>query len=64
MIQIIQNGLSKLGFDPGPANGVVGTKTKSAIRAFQQQNGMPADGEATPQLAQTIQQRIAGGGVN
>ncbi len=63
-IRAIQNGLSKLGFDPGPANGVAGTKTKSAIRAFQQQNGMPADGEATPQLAQTIQQKVANSGLN
>ena len=63
-IRAIQNGLSKLGFDPGPANGVAGAKTKSAIRAFQQQNGMPADGEATPQLAQTIQQKVANSGLN
>jgi len=63
-IRAIQTGLAKLGFDPGPANGVAGPQTRTAIQAFQQQNGMPADGEATPQLAQTIQQRIAAGGLN
>jgi osmotically inducible lipoprotein OsmB len=54
----IQSGLAKLGFDPGSANGIAGAKTRSAIRAFQQQNGLPADGVPTRELAQQIQQQL------
>jgi osmotically inducible lipoprotein OsmB len=54
----IQSGLAKLGFDPGSANGIAGAKTRSAIRAFQQQNGLPADGVPTRELAQQVQQQL------
>jgi len=58
----IQTGLARLGFDPGPADGIAGTRTRAAIRAFQQQNGLPADGEPTRELEQKIQQQIAARG--
>lgn len=61
-IRSIQDGLSKLGFDPGPADGIAGTKTRDAIRAFQQQAGLPADGVPTQELAKRISEQIAARG--
>jgi lytic murein transglycosylase len=39
-----QIALSRLGFDPGPADGVVGAGTRKALRAWQQDRQLPADG--------------------
>ena len=40
----IQKALTKAGFYKGTIDGVVGKKTRAAIRAFQTQNGLTADG--------------------
>jgi lytic murein transglycosylase len=39
-----QIALGRLGFDPGPADGVVGAGTRKALRAWQQDRRLPADG--------------------
>lgn len=39
-----QIALSRLGFDPGPADGVVGAGTRKALRAWQASRKLPADG--------------------
>jgi hypothetical protein len=39
----IQRALAKAGFNPGPANGVIGPKTMSAVHAFQKANNLPID---------------------
>jgi peptidoglycan hydrolase-like protein with peptidoglycan-binding domain len=59
-VRNIQAGLQRLGYDPGPADGRFGPQTESAIRRFQQDNGMPVDGQPTAQLWQQIQQRAPG----
>ncbi|MEQ8968676.1 MAG: lytic murein transglycosylase [Azospirillaceae bacterium] len=46
----IQRLLATLGYEPGPADGIPGTRTKDAIRAFQQAAALPADGHHSPQL--------------
>ncbi len=46
----LQNGLAALGYNPGFAYGIVGPQTKEAIRAFQRDQGLPVDGEASKQL--------------
>jgi hypothetical protein len=56
----IQADLVKLGFDPGPVDGVAGSKTRSAIRAYQEQYGLPADGLPSPQLLAHIESKLAG----
>ena len=58
-VKSIQAGLARLGFDPGPADGVLGAKTRAAIREFQQQNGIPANGEATAEVARKINEQVA-----
>lgn len=40
----IQAALAEAGFDPGPVDGKLGPKTRSAIRAWQRANGYVADG--------------------
>jgi peptidoglycan hydrolase-like protein with peptidoglycan-binding domain len=44
----VQNALNALGFDAGAADGVFGRDTASALRSFQQANGLPADGVYGP----------------
>ena len=40
----IQKALTEAGFYKGTIDGVIGKKTRAAIRAFQTQNGLTADG--------------------
>ena len=40
----LQQMLVKVGFDPGPVDGRLGKKTRSAIKAFQKKNHLTADG--------------------
>ena len=40
----VQKALARAGFDPGPADGRAGKKTKLAIKHFQAKHGLPADG--------------------
>lgn len=47
-IRQIQLALRQAGFDPGPADGRMGTRTKVAIRDFQLANGLQADGKVGP----------------
>lgn len=46
-----QNALNKLGYDAGPADGQVGIKTRIALRAWQKDRKLPADGYLTPHVA-------------
>jgi peptidoglycan hydrolase-like protein with peptidoglycan-binding domain len=59
-VRNIQAGLQRLGYDPGPADGRFGPQTETAIRRFQQDNGMAVDGQPTAGLWQQIQQRAPG----
>ena len=47
----IQKALKVAGFDPGPLDGIRGRQTIAAIKAFQQQHGLEADGIVGPQTA-------------
>jgi membrane fusion protein, multidrug efflux system len=40
-----QEALNGLGFDAGPVDGVMGERTRDALSAYQQQNGLPPTGE-------------------
>jgi len=53
-ISNVQLILGKIGFDAGPADGVMGEKTRSAIRAFQKQNGMAETGEIDEPLVRAL----------
>ncbi len=43
-VMSLQNGLNQRGFDSGEPDGIIGPATRSALRAFQQERGMVADG--------------------
>jgi membrane-bound lytic murein transglycosylase B len=45
-----QTELAKLGFDPGAPDGVLGRRSRAALRQFQKAKGLPADGFATASL--------------
>lgn len=54
----VQTGLSRLGYDPGPVDGKMGTRTRSAIEAYQRDHGLLVDGRASAQLAQHIDSQL------
>jgi membrane-bound lytic murein transglycosylase B len=50
----LQDGLTALGFSTGGSDGVLGARTRQAIRDYQQARGLPADGFATAALLTRI----------
>ncbi len=46
----IQRILGMLGYEPGPADGIMRAKTAKAIRLFQRDVGLPVNGRSTPAL--------------
>ena len=55
-----QAALIKLGFDPGAPDGVIGTKTRAALRSWQASRKLVADGHLTAELASSLQVEAAG----
>ena len=53
-ISATQRRLAHLGYAPGPADGIVGPRTRAAIRAFQQEHGMPVDGQVSVALLEGL----------
>ena len=54
LVMAIQQELAERGYDPGPADGLMGTRTANAIRRFQSDTGLPADGAPSQGLYQAI----------
>ena len=46
----IQNALRSRGFDPGPTDGLMGPRTRSAIRRYQTARNVPVTGEPSRSL--------------
>jgi membrane-bound lytic murein transglycosylase B len=57
----IQHLLGVLGFDPGIIDGVPGSKTRHAIRAYQKSTGLPVDGHASARLLEFMQKATPDG---
>jgi len=51
----IQRLLGQKGFDAGPADGIAGSKTRNAIKAYQRKAGLPPDGFADAGLLVHLQ---------
>lgn len=45
-VMALQQALKKAGENPGPADGLMGRKTRAALRAFQKKNGLKTSGRA------------------
>ena len=50
-----QQGLARLGYDPGPLDGVYGPRTAAAIRQYQSDYGLPVTGQPSAALAARIE---------
>jgi membrane-bound lytic murein transglycosylase B len=56
-ILALQQGLSVLGLLPGTPDGIAGTATRQAVRAFQKANGLPPDGYIDAALIAAVRTR-------
>ena len=43
-VKYLQQSLTKLGYSPGPIDGIFGSKTETAVKAFQKAKGLVVDG--------------------
>ena len=54
IVAAVQRSLAGLGYDPGPADGILGARTRAAIRAFQKSVGLPVDGRLSARLMDSL----------
>lgn len=54
MIRRVQSRLNALNYDAGPADGVMGGRTETAIEIFQRKRGLPVTGKASAELAANL----------
>jgi peptidoglycan hydrolase-like protein with peptidoglycan-binding domain len=59
-VREIQRALVAAGFDPGPADGRLGPRTKVAIHDFQQANGLEPDGKVGPKTWSKLEPYLKG----
>ena len=50
----IQTHLIRLGYKPGPVDGIIGPITVAAIKAYQSNQSLPTDGQATDALLERL----------
>jgi localization factor PodJL len=56
VLRATQTLLNRLGYNAGPADGIMGPRTRSAIRSFERSIGWPETGRATPRLLNRMKQ--------
>jgi hypothetical protein len=54
-----QTALARLGFDAGAADGMIGARTRAALRAWQKAKGLPADGYLSIEVVQRLRAETA-----
>ena len=54
----MQTRLARLGLYADETDGLLGPKTRSAVRMFQKKIGLPADGHPTPEVVQRLVQEV------
>ncbi len=57
-IRLVQELLSQKGFNPGTADGQMGSGTANAIRLYQLRNGLPVNGIVSKQLLEHLQKGV------
>lgn len=50
----LQQALTERGYKPGPVDGIIGAGTRAALRAWQQDNELPADGYASAAVLEAL----------
>jgi hypothetical protein len=50
----VQQRLTELGYDPGPADGTLGPRTRAAIQTFQRARSLGVDGQLSPALQRAL----------
>ena len=60
-VMLLQQALAQLGYDVGTPDGVYGPGTAEAVRQFQADTGLDADGVAGPATLAALNQALAGG---
>jgi hypothetical protein len=58
-VREIQRALAELGYDPGPIDGVPGSRTRAAIQRFQADHGLVADGIVGRKTRAKLQERLS-----
>ena len=58
-VKEIQTLLNDLGYDAGRADGLMGRKTRKAIRTFQRDEGLPINGRPSRGLVEALQTAVA-----
>ena len=58
-VRAAQEALARLGFYPGPIDGISGPKTRAAVMNYQTDVGLPPDGEVSPELVARLEQAHA-----
>jgi hypothetical protein len=59
-VRRVQTLLTELGYEPGPADGLMGRRTAAAIRGFQRQEGLLVDGRLSSNLVAALEVKAAG----
>ncbi len=54
LVPAVQRALVARGYEPGPIDGIVGTRTRAAVRAFQEDAGFRATGEVDAALLEEL----------
>lgn len=57
LVADIQDELAQRGYDTGPADGILGSRTSAAIAAYQRDHGLLVDGRPSPELLGHIRGR-------
>lgn len=60
-VAAVQRGLNDLGYSAGPVDGLMGGRTRSAIRAYQIDKGLPVSGEPSRSLNEHLQETLMAG---
>jgi peptidoglycan hydrolase-like protein with peptidoglycan-binding domain len=60
-VRAVQEGLARLGYEPGPQDGVMGARTRKAIRQFEKDRNLAQTGTITEALAQEVRRVLSGG---
>ena len=53
-VKAAQRALKEQGFDPGPVDGLIGPRTREALKSFQTSNGLETTGTLNPATAKKL----------